>query len=118
MHEKIAIALDTAENNYLYLKNLERSDKEFDARPAEHILALSALFEAFVHYGFAVSQITSVIGELDKNSSLFESLVEPHLSVVDDIEMIAKQYSKMYVQYILKIAHGSDSNHAIENLFA
>jgi hypothetical protein len=118
MQEKIALALDTAEKNYLYLKNLERSNKELEPRPAEHILALSALFEAFVHYGFAVSQITTVICEVERESLLFESLIEPHLRVVDDVEMIARQYSKMYVQYIVKIAHGSDTKHAIEHLFA
>lgn len=118
MHEKIVLALDSAEKNYLYLKNLERSEKECEARPAEHILALSTLFESFVHYGFAVSQITRVMCEIEKESSLFESLIEPHLRVVDDVEMIARQYTKMYVQYIAKIAHGADSKHAIEHLFA
>lgn len=117
MQEKITLALDSAEKNYLYLKNLERSKKELEARPAEHILALSALFEAFVHYGFAVSQITRVICEVEKESSLFESLIEPHLRVVDDVEMIAREYTRMYVQYIAKIAHGSDSKQAIEHLF-
>lgn len=117
MREKITLALDSAEKNYLYLKNLERRENDLP-RPAEHILALSALFEAFVHYGFAVSQITLVICEVERDTSLFESLIEPHLRVVDDIEMIARQYTKMYVQYIAKIAHGSDSKHAIEHLFA
>jgi len=117
MHEKIALALESAEKNYLYLKNMERLDKELEPRPAKHILAVSALFEAFVHYGFAVSQIASVICEVERESSLFESLIEPHLRVVDDIEMIARQYTKMYVQYIAKIAHGADSRHAIEHLF-
>lgn len=118
MRENITLALNSAEKNYLYLKNLERAENELEPRPAEHILALSALFEAFVHYGFAVSQITGVICEVQRDTSLFESLIEPHLRVVDDVEMIARQYTKMYIQYIAKIAHGSDSKHAIEHLFA
>ncbi len=116
MDEKIILALDTAETNYLYSKNIEPSNDV--KKSSNHIIALNALFESFIHYGFAVSQISYVICELDENSSLFESLIEPHLRVVDDIEMIAKQYTSMYVQYIARIAQGSQSKEAIQCLFA
>ncbi len=117
MDEKIILALDTAETNYLYSKNIEPLTKDTKKLP-NHIIALNALFESFIHYGFAVSQISYVICELDENSSLFESLIEPHLRVVDDIEMIARQYTTMYVQYIARIAQGSKSKEAVQNLFA
>ena len=115
MYEKINLALDTAEKNYLYIKNIEASKQTSSLQ--DHVIALNALFESFVHYGFAVSQTPEVICELDHQSCLFESLIEPHLRVVDDIEMIARQYSTMYVQYIAKIAHGFDSKQAVEDLF-
>jgi len=116
MYEKIILALDTAEKNYLYAKNIE-SSKEIKKSP-DHMIALSALFESFIHYGFAVSQTPDVICELNEETYLFESLIEPHLRVVDDIEMIARQYSAMYVQYIARIAQGSNSKEAVQHLFA
>ncbi len=116
MYEKIALALDTAEKNYLYVKNIESSNSRL--KSPDHIIALNALFESFVHYGFAVSQTPGVICELNKDNYLFESLIEPHLRVVDDIEMIARQYASMYVKYIAKIAHGFESKKAVEDLFA
>jgi len=115
MHDKIAQALDTAEKNYLYIKNIESS--ELTVKYKDHIIALHSLFESFVHYGFAVSQTPQVICEMDEDSYLFASLIEPHLQVVDDIEMIARQYSSMYVQFIAKIAGGFESKKAVEDLF-
>lgn len=114
MDEKITLALAVAEKNYIFTKN----EKQNISKQPDHISALNALFESFVHYGFAVSQIPGVVCELDKSTYLYESLIEPHLRVVDDIGMIAKQYSIMYVQYIAKIAQGLDSQEAVKNLFA
>ena len=116
MNEKIILALQTAEKTYIYSKNIK--NKESVQKIADHMLALNALFESFIHYGFAVSQISDVICALECDSCLYESLIEPHLRVVNDMEMISKQYSMMYVQYIAKIAQGSDSKEAIKNLFA
>lgn len=116
MQEKITLALDAAEKNYLYIKNIESSEQT--VRPKDHIIALHALFESFVYYGFAVSQTPEVIGEIDEDSFLFGVLIEPHLQVVDDIEMIARQYSAMYVQFIAKIAGGFESKKAVEDLFS
>ena len=116
MYEKIALALEAAEKNYLYIKNIESSKENL--KSPDHIIALNALFESFIHYGFAVSQTSDVICELNEENYLFESLIEPHLQVVDDIEMIARQYSSMYVKYIAKIAHGFESKRAVEDLFA
>lgn len=116
MYEKIISALQTAEENYIYSKKISTIN-DSTPNPADHIIALSALFDSFVYYGFAVSQTTEVIQELNEDFSLFESLIEPHLRIVDDIEMIAKQYTRMYVQYIAKIAQGLDSKSAVENLF-
>ena len=114
MYEKIALALEAAEKNFLYVKNIQASQ----SKSPDHIIALNALFESFVHYGFSVSQTPDVICELQEDSYLFESLIEPHLQIVDDIEMIARQYSSMYVKYIAKIAHGYESKKAVEDLFA
>jgi hypothetical protein len=114
MYEKIALALETAEKNFLYIKNIQVTK----SKSPDHIIALNALFESFVHYGFAVSQTVDVICEMHEENYLFESLIEPHLQVVDDIEMIARQYASMYVKYIAKIAHGFESKRAVEDLFA
>ena len=108
------IALDNAEKNYIDYKNLEDST----AKLPDHIAALHNLFDSFIYYGFAVSQITELIGELDEDTYLFESLIEPHLKVVDDIDMIARQYTKMYIQYIAQLAQGVDSKRAVQTLFA
>ncbi len=116
MHEKIILALDTAEKNYLYAKHSEITNTA--KRSSEHIIALNALFESFIHYGIAVSQSSGVICELTEDMYLFETLIEPHLRVVDDIQMIARQYTSMYVQYIARIAQGSNSKDAVQNLFA
>jgi hypothetical protein len=114
MIEKINLALENAENNYINYKNLEKKELKLP----DHISALHALFESFIHYGFAVSQITEVIKTLDEDTSLFEVLIEPHLRIVNDENMIAKQYTKMYVQYIAKISVGMESKKAVEKLFA
>jgi len=116
MNEKIILALQTAEKTYIYTKNVK--NKETALKTGDHILALNALFESFIHYGFAVSQISDLISALECDSCLYEALIEPHLRVVNDIEMISKQYSMMYVQYIAKVAQGSDSKEAVKNLFA
>ncbi|MBE0498493.1 MAG: hypothetical protein IBX43_04545 [Campylobacterales bacterium] len=59
MEEKISLALRSAEDNYLYFKNSDPSAGS--AKPADHIIALNALFESFVHYEFAVAQTTELI---------------------------------------------------------
>ena len=116
MNEKILLALEAAEKTYIYNKNLNPEDG--GSKYAEHIIALNALYESFIHYGFAVSQIPEIVCELDEDSYLYESLIQPHLKVVDDIQMVAKQYALMYVQYIAKIAQGSQSQEAVATLFA
>lgn len=116
MYEKITLALEAAEKTYIYNKNLHLEN--ITMKCEDHITALNALFESFIYYGFAVSQIPEVLCLLDENTCLYESLIEPHLKVVDDKEMIARQYSIMYVQYIAKIAQGTDSKEAVQKLFA
>ncbi|MDF1880857.1 hypothetical protein JHD50_05975 [Sulfurimonas sp. MAG313] len=108
MIEKTILALRNAEETYINLK--EGSSKQ-------HIIALHALFDSFIYYGFAVSQVTDAITYLENDTYLFETLIEPHLRVVDDVDMIARQYMHMYVQYIAKIAGGEKSEKAIESLF-
>ncbi len=110
MRETIYLALKTAEQNYVYNKNLTSDNKS-------HILALNALYESFVHYGLAVSEIIEVMGEIEEDSALFISLIEPHLRVVNDKEMILKQYMLMYVKYIAAIAQGMQSDEAAKKLF-
>lgn len=109
MNEKITLALKDAEETYTNLKN---------SGPKEHIMALNALYDSFIYYGVAVSQITEAVCDLEEGSYLHQTLIEPHLRVVDDVEMVAKQYSLMYVQYIAKIAAGAESKEAVETLFA
>jgi len=116
MKEKVLLALEAAEKTYIYNKNLNPEDEV--SKYAEHIIALNALYESFIHYGLAVSQISGAVCELDEGSYLYESLILPHLKVVDDIQMVAKQYTLMYVQYIAKIAQGSQSQEAVATLFA
>ena len=41
MHEKITLALEVAEKNYIYNKN----EKQGNTKIADHIAALNALFE-------------------------------------------------------------------------
>ncbi len=116
MTEKILLALDAAEKSYMYTKNHKL--EEGSLRQPEHMIALNALYESFVHYGLAVSQIPEVMCELEEESYIYATLIEPHLKVVNDIEMIAKQYTLMYVQYIAQIAKGMQSKEAVEKLFA
>jgi len=109
MNDKIILALKNAEETYTNLKKSEQK---------EHIMALHALYDSFIYYGLAVSQIPEAVSELEEGSYLHQILIEPHLRIVDDVEMIAKQYSLMYVQYIAKIAAGAGSEEAVETLFA
>ena len=114
MREKTILALKNAEENYI---NYKHSDEEKSKLP-EHIAALHALFDSFIYYGIAVSEVSASLNELDENTYLFEALIEPHLKVVDDIDMIARQYSPMFVKYIAQIAAGTKSKEAVEKLFA
>jgi glutamine synthetase type III len=114
MREKIILALKNAEKNYSDYKNLEDGSLKLPV----HIAALHALFDSFIYYGVAVSQTAEAISELEEESYLFEVLIEPHLRVVDDIDMIARQYTPMFVKYIAQIAQGIDSKRAVEKLFA
>ena len=116
MNEKILLALKAAEKTYIYNKNLNPEND--GSKHPEHIIALNALYESFIYYGFAVSQIPEIVCELDEDSYLYESLIQPHLKVVDDIQMVAKQYALMYVKYIAKIAQGSQSQEAVATLFS
>jgi hypothetical protein len=114
MRKKIDLALKNAEKNYCDYKNLE----EGETKLPEHIAALNTLFDSFIYYGLAASQIADAICELEDDTYLYEALLEPHLRVVDDTEMVARQYTKMYIQYIAKLAQGADSKTAVTTLFA
>jgi len=114
MNEKIILALKNAENNYIDYKNLEENTLKLP----EHITALHTLFDSFIYYGVAASQTAEAIKELDEETYLFEVLIEPHLRVVDDVDMIARQYTPMFVKYIAQIAQGMESKKAVEKLFA
>ena len=114
MMEKITLALKNAEKNYIENKNLDEHTSNLPA----HILALHALFDSFIYYGLAASQVVEAMCELEEETYLFEVLIEPHHKVVDDTQMIAGEYTKMYIQYIAQIAQGHDSKSAVMTLFA
>jgi len=114
MREKIDLALRNAEKNYINYKSLEDGTLKLP----EHIAALHALFDSFIFYGLAASQTAEAIKELDEQTYLFEVLVEPHLRVVNDVDMIARQYTPMFIKYIAQIAQGCQSKEAVEKLFA
>ncbi len=114
MNEKINLALRHAEKNYTDCKSLDGGEMKL----AKHIGALHMLFDSFIFYGVAVSQVVEAITELEEDSHLFEVLIEPHLRVVDDVDMIARQYTPMFVKYIAQIAQGMESKKAVEKLFA
>jgi len=114
MNEKIILALKNAEKNYVDCKSLDGGELKLP----KHITALHMLFDSFIFYGVAASQTAEAIKELDENTYLFEILIEPHLKVVDDVDMIARQYMPMFVKYIAQIAQGMESKKAVEKLFA
>jgi len=114
MEKKITLALENAEKNYTDFKHLETSNTVLPS----HIMALSALFESFIHYGLAVSQVPEAIKNLEEETEIFEILIQPHLHVVNDVDMISKEYVKMFVQYIAQISIGEESKIAVKKLFA
>jgi len=93
------------------------SSKEQSNSVYIHILAVRVLFSNFLYYKLQVRALIAGFEEMDKNTSLYQILIEPYLKIVDDKSVIIKKYGAMYLIYLGEKSKGFKDEEIIDKIF-
>jgi hypothetical protein len=110
--------INSAEEEFHYVYNMELNDQQRDAPLTVHSTAIIILFNHFLHLRLKVQEVVQALARLPEWTELYKVLIEPFLSLVDDIEFIARKYGRVYLQYLSEKAKGKDDEEIVMTIFA
>jgi hypothetical protein len=109
--------VNSAEDEFRYVYNMELNDQQRNSTLMVHSTAIVILFNRFLHLRLRVQEVVQALIRLPEWTELFKILIAPFLSLVDDVEVIARKYGKVYLQYLSEKAKGKEDEEIVMTIF-
>ena len=111
-----------AEEEFCYLEEQCLKQKETITVSAEcdyklHGLALITLYSFALNLRLSGGQLMKLLYELKEESRLHQHLIAPYLLLLDDMELVCKQYGHKYLRFLSEKAQGKSDEEVMEMLF-
>ena len=105
------------EEEFKYLKEqcLKNADSECDIRL--HALAVITLYSFALNLKLSGSQLIELLYLLDKKSPFYQYLIAPYLLLLDDMELVCKQYGHAYLRFLSEKAQEKSDEEIMDILF-
>ena len=97
------------------LKNKTDENEECDYKL--HGLALITLYSFALNLKLSGGQLMALLYELDHNSRLYQHLIAPYLLLLDDMELVCKQYGHKYLRFLSEKAQDKSDEEVMKVLF-
>ncbi len=111
-----------AEEEFCYLEEQCLKHKDSSASDVEcnyklHGLALITLYSFALNLKLSGGQLMNLLYELDEGSRLHNHLIAPYLLLLDDKELVCKQYGHKYLRFLSEKAQDKSDEEIMELLF-
>ena len=110
-----------AEEEFCYLEEqcLKNENKlegeEYDYKL--HAIALITLYSFALNLKLSGGQLMNLLYELDEESHLYQHLIAPYLLLLDDMELVCKQYGHKYLRFLSEKSQDKSDEEIMEVLF-
>jgi len=111
-----------AEEEFCYLEEqcLKQKDKSVVNEECDyklHGLALITLYSFALNLRLSGGQLMHLLYELEEGSRLHNHLIAPYLLLLDDMELVCKQYGHKYLRFLSEKAQDKSDEEIMELLF-
>ena len=110
-----------AEEEFCYLEEqCLKHEKEFEGEECDyklHGLALLTLYSFALNLKLSGGQLMHLLYELDEKSHLHKYLIAPYLLLLDDMELVCKQYGHKYLLFLSEKAQEKSDEEIMKILF-
>jgi len=118
----ITLMLAQAEEEFCYLEEQCLKQKETTTENREcdyklHGLALITLYSFALNLKLSGGQLMKLLYELEEESHLHQHLIAPYLLLLDDMELVCKQYGHKYLRFLSEKAQDKSDEEIMEILF-
>lgn len=106
-----------AEAEFCYLEEqcLKTESEECDYKL--HALALITLYSFALNLKLSGGQLMTLLKELDTESPLHKHLIAPYLLLLDDMDLVCKQYGHKYLRFLSEKAQEKSDEEIMKILF-
>lgn len=109
--------LRQTEEEFKYLEEQCLKNEENDCDIKLHALAMITLYNFALNLKLSGSQLIELLYVLDKNSRLHQNLIAPYLMLLDDMELVCKQYGHSYLMFLSEKAQDKSDEEIMKILF-
>ena len=119
----LTLMIVQAEEEFCYLEEQCLKQKENVTESEEcdyklHGLALITLYSFALNLKLSGGQLMNLLYELDEGSRLHNHLIAPYLLLLDDKELVCKQYGHKYLKFLTEKAQDKSDEEIMEILFS
>jgi hypothetical protein len=105
------------EEEFTYLEDQCLKNEKGDCDIRLHAIAMITLYHFALNLKLSGSQLIKLLYLLDKKSRLHRRLIAPYLMLLDDMELVCKQYGHAYLLFLSEIAQNKSDEEIMEVLF-
>ncbi len=117
----LTLMIIQAEEEFCYLEEQclknEKKDENEECDYKLHALALITLYSFALNLRLSGGQLMNLLYELDEESHLYQHLIAPYLLLLDDMELVCKQYGHKYLRFLSEKAQDKSDEEIMEVLF-
>ena len=118
----LKVMITHAEEEFCYLEEQCLKQKSTHTENSEcdyklHGLALMTLYNFALNLKLSGGQLMELLYDLDENSRLHQHLIAPYLLLLDDLELVCKQYGHKYLRFLSEKAQNKSDEEIMEVLF-
>ncbi len=113
----LALMILQAEDEFCYLEaqclKTERDECDYKL----HALALITLYNFALNLKLSGGELMRLLYELDHKSRLYQHLIAPYLLLLDDMELVCKQYGHKYLRFLSEKSQDKSDEEIMSILF-
>ncbi len=105
------------EEEFKYLEEQCLKNEKDNCDIRLHAIAMITLYHFALNLKLSGAQLIKLLYLLDKKSRLHRHLIAPYLVLLDDMELVCKQYGHTYLLFLSEVAQNKSDEEIMEVLF-
>ena len=110
-----------AEEEFCYLEEqCLKNENKLEGEECDyklHAIALITLYSFALNLKLSGGQLMNLLYELDEESHLYQHLIAPYLLLLDDMELVCKQYGHKYLRFLSEKSQEKSDEEIMKVLF-
>ena len=113
----LTLMIIQAEEEFCYLEEQCYKTESEECDYKLHALALITLYSFALNLKLSGGELMRLLNELDQDSRLYQHLITPYLLLLDDMDLVCKQYGHKYLRFLSEKAQEKSDEEIMQLLF-